>query len=65
MASFSIVYDGKHGKSVVSPDPKMDAYKYTAFVTQDGRGYQLIFHSDGAVTAAVDGLMPLTYEKAN
>lgn len=62
---FNVIYDGKHGKSVVSNNPKLDAYKYTALAIRDGRGYQLIFHEDGAVTAAVDGLMSLTYEGGN
>ena len=65
MAAFSVVYDGQHGKTVHSDNPKLDAYKYTALAIRDGRGYQLIFNADGSVTAAVDRLTAITYERGN
>lgn len=65
MAAFSVIYNGPHGPTVRSDNPKIDAYKYTALAIRDGRGYQMIFNADGSVTAAVDGLMPLTYERGN
>jgi hypothetical protein len=62
LSPFRVVYQGKHGPSVVSDNPKLDAYKEMAFHKLQGRTYSTTFHADGAVTVAVDGLEPLTFE---
>lgn len=60
---FSIIYDGKHGKSVQSGNPRIDAYRQVAHISKNmGLNYSLTAHEDGCYTVAGDGLMPITFE---
>jgi hypothetical protein len=62
---FRIIYAGKHGPSVTSDRPKIDAYKQLHYIQNILRlRYTLTCHEDGAYTVAGDGLEPLTFEPA-
>jgi hypothetical protein len=50
MTSFRLIYDGLHGKTVESKNPKLDAYQQMAYLANVlGRKYTLICHEDGAI----------------
>lgn len=60
---FQVIYAGKHGPSVQSDNPKLDAYKQAAQIQNVlRRNYSLTCHEDGAYTVAGDGLEPITFE---
>ena len=64
--TFHGVYKGKHGNTVAHDEPKVAAYIYIGnMITENAaRRYRLTCHADGSYTAAVDGLMTLTFEQA-
>ena len=64
-AMFQVPYDGPHGPTVESDNPKIDAYKQAAHIQNVlGRRYSLTSHEDGHYTVAGDGLEPITFAPA-
>lgn len=59
---FNVIYQGPHGQTVASDDPKLDAYKQMAYLQKCGTGYRLTAQADGSYTVAGDGLEPITFE---
>jgi hypothetical protein len=59
---FRVIYQGAHGNTVGSENPKLDAYKQMALIASQGRRYRLIAQADGSYTIEGDGLARLTFE---
>jgi hypothetical protein len=60
---FSILYAGKHGPSVESDNPKIDAYKQASYIQNIlGSPYSLTSHDDGCFTVVGGGAAPITFE---
>lgn len=63
---FSIIYQGPHGDTVHSDNPKLDAYKQASYVANIlRRNYSITSHDDGSYTVSGDGLQPITFERSN
>jgi hypothetical protein len=63
---FAIIYQGPHGDTVESDDPRLAAYKQAAYIRlRLGRNYQLTAHDDGSYTVSGDGLQPITFCRSN
>src|SRR5262249_27597834 len=60
---FQIIYQGPHGDTVESGNPKLDAYKQAAYIVRMGRTYTITSHDDGSYTVTGDGLQPITFER--
>lgn len=61
--NFREQYAGKHGPTVESDNPKLDAYKQAAYIQNSlGRRYSLTSHADGSYTVAGDGIDSITFE---
>jgi hypothetical protein len=58
---FQIIYQGPHGDTVDSDNPRLSAYKQMAYLLRIGRRYSLTCHEDGAYTVAGDGCEPITF----
>lgn len=62
--TFRVVYQTKHGDTVQSDDPKLDAYKQAHHLKNIlGRKYELIAHEDGSYTVKSPGLASITFMK--
>ena len=62
---FHTIFQTSYGSTVAVDDPKLYQYKQAAFAKYAlRRNYRLTFHTNGAVTLAVDGCEPITAIKA-
>jgi len=60
---FRIIFQGPHGPTAATADPKLEAYKQMAYIKRIlGRRYCLTCHADGAYTVVGEGLDPLTFK---
>ena len=54
---FRQVFKGRQGNTVISDNPKLDAYKQAAWVARSGSTYSMMAHLDGSYTVNGNGGM--------